>query len=221
MMDKMAGILTIVVSVGLFHLSLIYSSIFPSAVPYLILYSIVWCLLGIAYIVGFRWSLYGILVLDLPWILLFGIQFLRRTYYFVLYTGEVPGKPGSPLAFVIGWIFETPPTLMVFILTGYILIDLFKRSKKYKKGHPEYLNSLKEKIVFLLEELKFKLLAIDYLEIQKHNNDHEFELAFTHLIQKLSEDRVTLKKFHKQKIWELAEEIELENRLSSNNYFNL
>ena len=104
----------------IFSLLLFYKQ--PSFVIPLTMYALMWFFVGLNYDPEKRTFWFG-LGFSAPWAILFFMQFFRRLYYLVAYGGELPDGTGSPVAFLIGWAFEIPIYLGLFVLGRELLLD--------------------------------------------------------------------------------------------------
>jgi hypothetical protein len=96
------------------------------------IYALAWFFVGLNYNPAKRAFWFGI-GFSLPWVLLFFIQFLRRLFYLVAYGGELPDGAGSPVAFLIGWAFEMPVYLGLFVLCRELTFDYrYRRAQAIK-----------------------------------------------------------------------------------------
>ncbi len=118
-------IITAAICQLIFSLLLFYKH--PSVVIPLSIYAIAWFFVGFNYDPAKRMFWFGI-GLSAPWALMFFMQFLRRLYYFIAYGGELPDGTGSPVAFLIGWAFEIPVYLGLFVLCRELVLDYRHRT---------------------------------------------------------------------------------------------
>jgi uncharacterized protein YqgC (DUF456 family) len=116
-----ASVLSILAALGLAMVSLLFLRNAPRLTAVFLVYAVLWAWSGVVYHRGSRFGYYAVAVFTVPWILILGAQFCRRIFYLIAYGGDAPDEMGSPLAFLIGWIFETPPTLVILIL-GLLLL---------------------------------------------------------------------------------------------------
>jgi hypothetical protein len=120
-----AGVLSIWAAVGLALLSLLFLKNAPFLAVVFVIYAGLWAWSGVVYRRGKKSGFYAAVAFTVPWILLFGAQFCRRVFYLAAYGGDAPDGMGSPLAFLIGWAFEIPPTVVILTL-GFFLLREWK-----------------------------------------------------------------------------------------------
>ncbi len=95
----------------------------------LLIYGFILLLSGINYRSKKSWFLIA-LVMTVPWAGLIYFQFLRRVFYWFVHGGEAPNGMGSPVAFLIGWLFELPFVIGISIVCYALYKDILLEKRK-------------------------------------------------------------------------------------------